>query len=70
MENIKNKKLIIFSSRSGGPYKQHHLLSQYLLNDGYSVVHWSGFWRWILLHFIYGKNTKILTNVPFIFRIL
>ncbi len=68
MENIKNKKLIIFSSRSGGPYKQHHLLSQYLLNDGYSVVHWSGFWRWILLHFIYGKNTKILTNVPFIFR--
>lgn len=68
MENIKNKKLIIFSSRSGGPYKQHHLLSQYLLNDGYNIVHWSGFWRWILLHFIYDKNTKILTNVPFVFR--
>ncbi len=61
-------KLIIFSSRSGGPYKQHYLLYQYLLNDGYNVVHWSGFWKWILLHFIYGKNIRILTNVPFIFR--
>lgn len=68
MENIKNKKLIIFSSRSGGPYKQHHLLYRYLLNDGYNVIHWSGLWKWILLHFFYGKNTKILTNVPFVFR--
>lgn len=68
MENINDKNLIIFSSRTGGPYRQHSLLCKYLLNEGYQIEHWSGFWRWVLLHFIYSKNTKILTNVPFMFR--
>lgn len=68
MENIKTKNLIIFSSRSGGPYRQHCLLYKYLLNEGYKVEHWFGFWRWVLLHLIYSKSTKILTNVLFLFR--
>lgn len=68
MENINTNKLIIFSSRSGGPHRQHRLLYKYLLDDGYQVEHWFGFWKWIFLHFIYSKDIKILTNVPFVFR--
>lgn len=69
MGNVNKIRLIIFSSKSGGPYKQHHFLYKKLLSEGYNVVHWFGFSKWVLLHFLYGKNIRILTNVPFLFRL-
>lgn len=64
----KNKNLIIYSSRVGGPYNQHHLLYEYLCSNNFNVRHWVGLWSWIKLHFFYGKNNLILTNVPLLFR--
>ena len=67
---MENRKLIIFSSRGGGPYRQHEILAKYLRLKGYKVEHWGGFLKWVKLHFIYDNNTLILTNVPLLLRFI
>ncbi|GBE17277.1 UDP-D-galactose:(glucosyl)lipopolysaccharide-1, 6-D-galactosyltransferase [bacterium BMS3Abin15] len=68
MNKYKNKKLHILSSRTGGPLNQHLLLTEELRKVGIVVKHYNDFWGWVKLHFIYGKNNYILTNVPILFR--
>lgn len=63
---ISRKKLIIFSSRGGGPYKQHELLTKELKKKGYEVEHWSGIFSWLKLHFLIRKYL-VVSNVPFLF---
>lgn len=69
---IKNghKKIYFLSSRHGGPYKQHKIIAEELRKKGFEVEHRYDFIGWIKAHFIYGKNTYIITNVPLILRFL
>lgn len=64
----KNKKIIILSSRSGGPFRQYLIISKEMRKNGFNVELYNDFWSWIKLHFTYGKNIFIITNVPFLFR--
>jgi glycosyltransferase involved in cell wall biosynthesis len=61
------RNLIIFSSKGGGPFKQHSLLKEELTKRGYSVEHWYGWKRWLKLHFIKKTNLIVMSNVPFLF---
>lgn len=60
-------KLIIFSSKGGGPFKQHSLLVKELRNKGCLVEHWYGWKNWLKLHLIDKKNLTVMSNVPFLF---
>lgn len=63
-----HKKIIILSSRGGGPFTQFSLIANELRKNSYEVSVFRDFWSWVRLHFLYKKDTIILTNIPFLFR--
>jgi glycosyltransferase involved in cell wall biosynthesis len=68
MTSKDNKKIYILSSRKGGPLNQHKLLAEELKKLGFQVAHYNDLAGFIKMHFIYGKNKYLISNVPLFFR--